>query len=144
MTFIKDGMVSIWVGEFLSDQDLKSYVEWTYESEDGESQCAFARYSGLGWFDHDFQEANFIGHHPSDYFGALSRHSHAECFRDSAAAALIAAEDRTWNSLFLLFGCAYDPKKAHPSKACRLHFVGCFPFQRNLSGGTDIRIRVFA
>jgi hypothetical protein len=143
MTFVKDGVISVWVGEFSSKRDLDSYVEWTYD-EDGEGQCAFARYSGLGWFDHDFQEANYLAHHPTDYVAALSGHSYQESFRDPVGAALVAAGDRAWNSLFLLYGCAYDPNKAHPSKSCRLRFVGCFPYQRSPPGGTDVRVRVFA
>jgi len=129
VTFEREGMLSVWVGSFDSEQDLLAYVEWTYD-EDGEAMCPFAIDAGLGWFDHDFQEANYIRSPLTPPHDALAGHSYLESFQDAVAAALEQQDRQTWNSLFLLYDCVYDPGQARPSAACRFRFVGVFRYSQ--------------
>jgi hypothetical protein len=139
--FEQEGVVSAWVGLFESEADLFDYAEWKYD-EDGETSSEFATHSGLGWFDHDFQEANSLGTHPTQLVEALHGHAYVHSFRDALAEAL-EQEPTDWNSLFLLYDCAYVPSRAHPSRACRLRYVGTFPYCKGEgTGGTEMRRRV--
>jgi hypothetical protein len=139
--FDREGVVSVWIGSFVSENDLLDYADWKYD-EKGDSASAFASHSGLGWFDHDFQEANFLGAHPSRPREALGGHSYVESFGDAVAEALAHEQTTDWNSLFLLYDCAYDPERAHPSRACRLRYVGTFPYSKGAGpGGTESRVR---
>jgi len=68
-----------------------------------------------------------LGAAPRD---ALAGHSHVESFQDAVAAALEQQDRKAWNSLFLLYDCAYDPGQARPSAACRLRFVEVFRYSQ--------------
>ena len=138
MTFEKDGIVSLWVGAFRSEDDLFGYLEFRYD-DDGNASSQFASHSGLGWFDHDFQEASFLGGHPSDKRAALEGHSYIESFIDVASEALEKVPNTDWNSVLVLYNCSYDPASAHPSKACQLIYVGCFGYSSD-SGPGDTEI----
>lgn len=144
MRFGCDGILSVWAGRFDSEDELFDYTDWKYDEddEDAEPTNAFANHSGLGWFDHDFQEANFVGEHPSSPADVLEGHSYVESFRDEVASALAKLRRKEWNSLFLLYDCAYDPDRAHPSNASRLHYIGSFPYSKGEEpGGTEWRVR---
>jgi hypothetical protein len=130
MSFDGERFVCIWVGRFLEEEELSAYVEAVCD-EDGDSHCPFWSHSGVDWFDHDFQEANFLGKPPDDWHQALAKHSYADSFASRAAAALkslAAAED---NALVLLYDCDYDPAGAPPSKASLLQYVGRFPYRKD-------------
>jgi hypothetical protein len=138
--FNHEGNVSLWIGHFASREDLLEYLEWKYD-EDGESSCAFAAHSGLGRFDHDLQEADFLGGQPSQFGDALEGFSYVESFEEAAGHAL-SEQHGEWNSLLLLYDCAFDPERAHPSKASRLRYVGTFGYSKGTDPGeTEFGVR---
>jgi hypothetical protein len=138
--FQRDGALTIWVGWFESLDELMDYVDWKYDDE-GDEHCLFANHSGLGWFDHDFQEANFLGHYPADIRASLEGLSYQDSFIDVVTVAL-EKQHPDWNSLFLLYDCAYDPDRGHPSRACRLRHVGTFDYTKGPNSGSEFRRRI--
>ncbi len=127
--FEKDGIVSMWVGTFRSEDDLYGYLGFRYD-DDGNASSQFATHSGLVWYDQDRQEASFLGKRPSDTREAMEGHSYIESFVEEASETLQRATNAHWNSLILLYNYSYDPDKAHPSKGCRLIYVGSFQYSR--------------
>lgn len=132
MSLDGEGFVCIWVGRFREEGELSAYIEAVYD-ENGDSQCPFWSHSGVDWFDHDFQEANFLGKPPDDWHQALAKHSYAESFASGAADALKSLASADDNALVLLYDCDYDPAEAPPSKAALLQYVGRFPYHKNES-----------
>lgn len=135
MSFESEGTLSLWIGQFGSEDELMEYVEFVYpdvdDDEDGESSCPFATDAGLEWFDHDFQEANFCEEGLSDAEEALDGHSYSSSFAATAAAAIEQVKTPRDNAVFILYDFAYDPKVARPKKEGRLRFVGTFTFDKN-------------
>ena len=129
MRFSSDGLVSLWVGQFASVADLDQYIDFVFD-EDGNAASAFSSTSGMGWFDHDTQEAAYLGEQPQDPQELLSRFSHGPSFAQVAATAISEGTCKEWNSVVLLYDCAYNPSRGHPSQSCRLTFVGAFPYAR--------------
>ena len=54
----REGVVSIWVGAFSSEGQLRAYLHEQYE-DDGAPLSEFARDCGLCWYDHDSVESRF-------------------------------------------------------------------------------------
>jgi len=129
MNFEAENILSIWVGAFADEADLFDYVDWKYD-EDGDSHCDFATDSGIGWFDHDFQEANFIGAIDEDWQKILQPHSFSASFAGEVVNALKSLWQDNWNSIFILYECDYNPEKARPTKSPRLHFIGTFAYRK--------------
>lgn len=129
MNFEAENILSIWAGTFADEADLFDYVDWKYDEND-DSHCAFAAHSGIGWFDHDFQEANFIGEITDDWIKILQPHSFSSSFASEAAEVFKYQWQNDWNSIFILYDCDYKSEKALPSEASRLHFIGSFPYRR--------------
>jgi hypothetical protein len=145
LTFESEGTLSLWIGQFGSEDELMEYVEFVYadvdddeDDEEGESSCPFATDAGLDWFDHDVQEANFLEEGLSDAEEALAGHSYSSSFAAAAAAAIQQVKTARDNAIFILYDFAYDPKVARPKNEGRLRFVGTFTFDKN---APDIELR---
>lgn len=124
-----DGIVSLWIGHFANEDALFAYVDMTYDV-DGKATCAFANDAGIGWFDHDFQEAQYVAdglHAPEP---ALLAHSWAASFVAEAASAIQAACHDADNAVFLLYDYAYAPAATQPKPSGPLRFVGAFGYIR--------------
>lgn len=130
MRFAKEGVVSVWAGHFADEEELVAYVEWVYPDGEEASRSAFAAHAGLGWFDADFQEANFVGTERDDLRAELAEHSYGATFAEAAAADLGRFARLGWNALFLLYDCEYDAVRARPSRASRLYFVGAYVYRK--------------
>ena len=83
----------------------------------------------LGAFDFGEMEAAFYRAAPVPPDQAVREFPAGHVFADAAAAALHSEAEPGWNSLLLLYDCSYSPERAHPSKACRLQFVGSFGYR---------------
>jgi hypothetical protein len=119
-----DGIVSIWSGHFDSQEEFGEYVR---SSPDGPS--AFCRHAGLNTFDFGEFEAAFYAAVPVPSLRALSEFPAGQVFAETAGTALDARAATGWNSLVLLYDCAYSPDRAHPSQACRMKYVGSFSYR---------------
>jgi hypothetical protein len=126
MRFAKPNVVSAWVGTFADEADFERYIDWIYDA-DGTDRCRFAEHLGLGWFDHDSQEAEFLPAPPDDVAEFIAQFSYAESFGSQLTQTLSERQD-PWNAILLLFDCEYDPGRGHPSNAARLQFVGSLPY----------------
>lgn len=128
LDFAKAGTVSIWVGEFSSQAEFDSYFA---ETIDGDSDAdapinRFAHDIGVGFYDHDSQEAEFKGE-GLPVKDLLTGFWFADSYLESAAAvaALIGIERA--NAAVLLFDWNYE-KSADPTSESPLSFLGSFEF----------------
>lgn len=121
--FEAEGSVSLWLGNFASAEDFENYIDFIYD-DDGNCTCQFADDAGLGWFDHDFQEATFYSDGIQDTAQLLAYSWSSSFIKEAVAAINIVGVDA--NALFLLYDCAYSQTAANN---CRLHFIGTFPYK---------------
>jgi hypothetical protein len=117
-------MVSIWSGHFDSQEEFGEYVQ---PGSDGASP--FCRHAGLNTFDFGEFEAAFYVATPVPSVRALSEFPAGGVFAETAGAGLDGQAEAGWNSLVLLYDCAYSPERAHPSQACRMKYVGSFSYR---------------
>lgn len=123
-----ENIVSVWIGRFQSIDDLLEFVDFDYD-QDGNSSNLFCEESGINWFDHDSQEANFIGQ--KDLSDALRGHSWIETFENELMKVLSKISRDSFNSIFLLYDFCYNPEFADPKENSQLKFIGSFDFQKD-------------
>lgn len=116
------GVVSIWVGVFACEEDLRRFVEDVYD-EDGDSSSPFRLALGLDWYDEDQKEASFSGDAEMAASELVVGHSYWESLSSTLATLSVAIG----NSVVLLYDYRYLPP-AVPVEAV-LRFVGSFPYQ---------------
>ena len=129
--------MSLWVGEFSNEPELHTYLDFQYD-ENGNAWSEFGKHSGIGWFDHDFQEAVFFAEPPERIEKALEGCSYADSFVEDVSDAFAGRPQGSWNSILLLYDCVYDPAKAHPSQASRLRYVGTFRYTRDVDDNSGL------
>ena len=118
----KDLVVSIWCGNFDTEEELLTYVEFEYDNDDNPSNKFLSDFS-LEWYDEDFAEASFDPE--DDVVLRVREHSFGESF-DSQL-------DRDMqrfsgcNSLYLIYDVDASGAKSDCSK---LSFVGVYSYQR--------------
>lgn len=123
------GYVSIWVGNFNSFEEFDEYmVEKIGEDDDASTPInRFSADIGFGFYDHDFQEADFFGEKMS-VRELLAPFSNADSFLENAAQAADKLQIEQANSAILLFDYNYDEKKM--SALAPIKFVGSFPYEK--------------
>ncbi len=129
MLYQKRGVLSFWIGQFGSAEDLQEYIEFIYDEND-ESWSPFVEDSGLFWFDHDVQEAAWFGRPLLRMPNFLNGFSWSDSYQNSVWAALQNADFPEANSVFILFDTAYDPERAKPEPDAKLVFIGVFPYDQ--------------
>jgi len=122
----RSGTVSVWLGRFASEGDFESYMEEQYEDDDAPIS-RFAAEFGLGWYDHDFLEADFRSE-PLPVEEFLSGNSYSSSFIADVVAAANRKVLESCNAKILLYDCAYESKTAPMSKTPKLSFIGAFPY----------------
>lgn len=127
MNFEAEGILSLWIGHFAGEDDLFEYVDFRYD-DDGNSSCQFALDAGLGWFDHDFQEAHYTEAGLTDAAQVLVGHSYSASFIEPAVAAITQFRRPQDNAVFILYDVAYNPLEVQPRSTARLRFVGTFAY----------------
>ena len=121
----REGRVSVWVGRFAGEPALRSYVEVSYDGDEG--SCPFWADAGAGWFDEDFLEAEF---HPGGLVAGrlVARHSYGRSFAGPAEAALAGMPAATANAVIVAYDVEHVPERAAPEGP--VWFVGSFDYQR--------------
>lgn len=129
--FNKQGVVSIWIGSFPTEEAFDTYIDWIY-NEDGESTNQFAADSGIYWFDHDFQEASFYANGLGTPTDALKGNSYESSFFSEAKPLLQRKITPTDNAILLLYDYTYSYSMAEVAErsGCKLKYVGTFPYSK--------------
>ncbi|MEC0244426.1 immunity 22 family protein [Paenibacillus chitinolyticus] len=131
LTGERPGIVSLWVGQFGEDEDLRRYTEFTYD-EDGESVLpAFCADFGIGWFDEDFFEAYRVGEGTSSLAELLEGCSYDEKIIPEFESQSL-PEGSAWNTVVLLYNFGYPLKnrgKSSAPGANRLVFAGMAEYE---------------
>ncbi len=104
----KEGFVSVWVGNFDSEEEFNSYIEEKYgKLEDDQPLSDFSEDTGLGWYDHDFREAMFYGKELLPIRKLLVGSSYSSSFIDEIERISQTENIETANSVFILFDCDF-------------------------------------
>lgn len=128
--FEKDGFVSIWIGNFSSREALENFLAESI-SDDYEITQPINNFSediGIGFYDHDFQEADYYDE-PVSIEKLLSQFSYIESFIDAVKKESEKDELEKTNTAILLYD--YDFRELDMSNSKFLTFVGAFPFQKS-------------
>lgn len=138
LNFAKAGTVSIWVGEFASRAEFDNYLE---ETIDGDSDAdapinRFAGDIGVGFYDHDSQEAEFKGE-SLPIKDLLTGFWFADSYLENAAAAAALVGIERANAAVLLFDFDFN-RNLQANSASPLGFVGAFEF--NQEPAVEIKI----
>lgn len=128
--FEKEGFVSIWIGSFSSREGFEDFLEESI-SDDHEITQPINKFSediGIGFYDHDFQEADYYDE-PVSIEKLLSQFSYIESFIDDVKNESEKDGLEKNNTAILLYD--HDFSELHMSNSKFLTFVGAFPFQTN-------------
>lgn len=125
----REGVVSIWLGNMDSEDDFEDYIEEQYEDDDA-PMSKFTEEFGLGWYDHDFSEADFKDN-PVPVEEFLSRNSYSSSFINEAVSAANNKGLENCGTKILLYNCEYDPATAPVSETQKLTFIGAFNYDIN-------------
>lgn len=128
--FEKEGFVSIWIGNFPSrdffDDFLKESISDDYEISEPINN--FSDDIGIGFYDHDFQEADYYAE-PVSIDELLSQFSYIESFIDEVKQKSEIDGLGKANTAILLYDSDFRELDMRNSKF--LIFVGAFPFQKS-------------
>jgi len=119
----RSGVVSVFTGQFASDEELELFVEIDYGTEDGDDITSpFLASTGIEWYDEDFAERSFWS--AGTLVDRLREHSYGERIDPTALTDLAARQ--TDNSLYLIYD--FDATGAYQG---RLSLVGVYPYTKN-------------
>jgi hypothetical protein len=115
----KINKVSIWIGNFKSENDFNKYIEEKFDKK-GNSSSVFMEEFKIKYINHDLQESAFIGTKltKEDLTGA----SYAETFLDKLDGKLL-----TGNSIIMLYDFEYNEKIKVKNNTT---FIGVFDYRK--------------
>ena len=117
----RKGVVSLWGGQFDSEDEFFSYVEKEYP--EGGATSGFIRDSGIGFYDEDFSEGNYFIDGNID--SAIRDLSYGDSFYQPATKA--ASHISGMNSIFAIYDVDASGLK---SGAMSLAFLGVFSYRK--------------
>jgi hypothetical protein len=130
----RDGFVSIFAGDFPSEEEVERYLEEQY-SNDQEPRSRFAGDFGIERYDSDFQEWDHRA--LRSVASMLTGTSYSSSFLDAAARRAAELGRPVANTIVLLYDFAYEPAGATPDSP--LAFIGAFPYDINAPDVERIR-----
>lgn len=122
----KEGIVSIWVGNFNSQQEFDDFFEEKIIEDIEKPINKFSQDIEIGFYDHDFQEADYFGKELS-IEDLLAPFSYSYSFINEAVSTASEKDIYKANSAVLLFDCEYNGKIS--SKFLR--FLGNFEYDKD-------------
>lgn len=129
------GFVSLWLGDFPSEEEFDAYLEESYGDDDDGDDGPINRFASdhqiesapRHSYDHDLQEAAFVpGRLP--VIELLRGTSWSSSFIEGAGRAADEAGIAEANAFLLLFD--HEHRLSDPAPESPLMFVGCFPFDK--------------
>lgn len=127
----REGTVSIWLGNLSSEDEFENYVKEQYGDDDSPIS-RFAEEFEIGWYDHDFIEADFI-ENKSSVEEFLSGNSYSSSFINEAVSASKSKGFESCNTKILLYDNEYIPNDRTENETQKLTFIGAFAFDENSS-----------
>lgn len=119
-----EGVMSVWIGRFTSADAFERYLEELYDDDEA-PLSAFAADTQLGFYDHDFLEAEYYGPDDVDVETMLRPLSFSRSFLE-AVVSRASELAMSGNAVLLLFDHDYTLPPDVNSKT--VHFVGTFPY----------------
>lgn len=127
--FEKEGYVSIWAGNFETEEEFNIYIEEKYGHIDEQvSLSDFSQDAGLGWYDHDFREAMYYGQEALPIRELMIGSSYSSSFIDEAEQIAKTKNMDRANSIFLLYDFEYTSTKEQNEK---LKFLASIKYDVN-------------
>ena len=119
----KENVVSIWCGNFDTEEELLEYVEPEFDDDDDNATSEFLNDFSLHWYDEDFAEASFDL--DDDIALRVREHSYGESFDVRLDEDMRQFSD--CNSLYLIYDVDASGAASDRSK---LTFVGVYAYRR--------------
>ncbi|MFO0938832.1 MAG: immunity 22 family protein [Gemmataceae bacterium] len=118
--------VDVWIGTFLTQDELESYLEETFDEDDEDApNSRFAADQGESFIDHDFMESSFH-ETPSHLTHLLANHSFAGSYSKVAITACEKSGVAMGNVVVLVFGAEIDSPRSVKDAAHSLTYLGRF------------------
>lgn len=112
--------VSVWVGEFKSDEELKQYMYLNYADDDDFPTSKFTSDFNIDFYDDDFCEAYYSGQKKQSWHNLIKPISYSETFIHQ-----IPDITDNSNSVIALYNFEY---KEYQINKRQLLFIGTFDF----------------
>ena len=129
--FDAEGFVSIWCGEFPTEEQREAQLRERYGEEfEDEPLAEWMGEFGFGWFDHDFMDANSDGLAWRSVRELIAPCSYAASYVEAAVGAAAQLGIHKTQTVLLLFDWRYDPAVSGVQQGRFLHFVGAFPYSK--------------
>ena len=128
--FDRPGRVSLWLGDFTERSDFESYLDdGVYWASDDETTPLnrFAAEFGIGYYDHDFQDAHWSEKGKVPIGVLLKGASYVDSFLPRAVQAAEQAGWRAATTFVLLYDFDYSLRRKPPSDS-RMVFIGTFDY----------------
>jgi hypothetical protein len=129
----RPGVVSIWLGAFSSAASFEAYLKEDYDSDDV-PLSPFAADTELGFYDHDFLEAEFF-EPAGDSRSMLAGMSYSSSYIDKAVERAKAV--RGANAVFLLFDVEYRSSPVALGSTTPVTFIGTYPYDKTAARSVD-------
>lgn len=128
----KEGYVSLWVGNALSDEMLEEYLEVGYDDDGNGEKSAFLHdYEiELDDFDEDFVERIFYDEELEELSKLLEGCSYEEIILPQFNEMFAENKNEKFNSAILLYNFEYTGNiKMHGQKNCNFKFIGSVQYE---------------
>ena len=129
MDLKRDGYVSVWFGNFDSESEFEAYIFEEYGKGGDLPLSKFAEDSGIGWYDHDFREAEFSQQGVVSVRKLLLGTSSSNSFIDNVIAKAKEKDIEEANSFFLLFD--FDYSNFSENNIGKLRFACAVPYDKS-------------
>jgi hypothetical protein len=134
MGFEKDGVISVWMGDFPSEGAAEEYLREQYDSDEA-PLSQFAADFDIPWYDHDFLESYHTSSGTHTIREMLSGFSYSTSYIDFVVNRADELGCHQSNTVVLLLDFAYQPGAARSTSP--LLFVGTFAYDATASAAED-------
>lgn len=114
---VEENKVSLWLGNFESQEAFKDFLKENYD-EEGDMSSKFMEAFGISWIDSDFTEAEFIGKITIESFSGFS-------YISSFIHNLAGIDFGKYNCIFLAYHFEYDGEVMETEN---MKFIGVFDY----------------
>ena len=114
--FQKPGTVSVWVGDFRTEDDLDDYLSGEFESD-----------FGFAIYDRAVREIG-VEPEPVSIEQLVAPFSRADTFASGVVDAARKVGRTSASAMFIIYFFAFDPALAHVHPQAQLTFIGAVPF----------------
>lgn len=128
----KEGYVSLWIGDVLSDEMLEEYLEVGYDDDGNGEKSAFLQDYEIELydFDEDFAERIFCDEKTEELSKLLEGCSYEEIILPKFNELFSQNENEKFNSAILLYNFEYKGNvKMYEQENCKFEFIGLVQYE---------------